>query len=195
VSAQTALNIVDELSQVGLVNVERVGGLVLVVLNRGHIFAEPLYALVRARGQLIKRLSEELARWDELAAAWLFGSAARGDGDRSSDIDLLLVAEAGIDDAEWGSNVATNAIHAAIAAADAICCVALRERSADGNHGAAIQLLGEVDRTLAATLRRALHRKNQVAYEARDIADADAQAYVRQATALIESARERVASI
>jgi predicted nucleotidyltransferase len=106
VSPQTALNLVDELSRVGLVRAERAGGLVLVVLNRGHIFAEPLYALARARGRLIERLSEELARWPELAAAWLFGSAARGDGDRSSDIDLLLVAEAGTDNPEWGSNVA-----------------------------------------------------------------------------------------
>lgn len=107
VSPQTALNLVDELSRVGLVRAERAGGLILVALNRGHIFAEPLYALARARGRLIERLSEELARWPELAAAWLFGSAARGDGDRSSDIDLLLVAEAGTDNPEWGSNVAT----------------------------------------------------------------------------------------
>src|ERR1700728_3480354 len=62
--------------------------------------------------------------------------------------------------------IATNAIHSAIAAADAICCVAMRERSAEGNHGAAVTLLGEVDKTLAAGLRRALDRKNQAAYEA-----------------------------
>ena len=111
VSAQTALNLVNELSQVGLVRAERVGGLVLVALNRGHIFVEPLYALVRARGRLIERLSEELARWPEVAAAWLFGSAARGDGDRFSDIDLLLVAEADTGDPAWGSNVATLAEH------------------------------------------------------------------------------------
>src|ERR1700684_3151824 len=77
VSAQTALNLVNELSEVGLVHAERVGGLVLVALNRGHIFVEPLYALVRARGRLIERLSEDLARWPDVAAAWLFGSAAR----------------------------------------------------------------------------------------------------------------------
>jgi predicted nucleotidyltransferase len=111
VSAQTALNLVDELSQVGLVHAERVGGLVLVALNRGHIFVEPLYALVRARGRLIERLSADLARWPELAAAWLFGSAARGDGDRFSDIDLLLVAEADTGDPVWASNVATLAEH------------------------------------------------------------------------------------
>ena len=111
VSAQTALNLVDELSLVGLVHAERVGGLILVALNRDHIFVEPLNALVRARGRLIERMSEELATWPGLAAAWLFGSAARGDGDRSSDIDLLLVAEADTEDAAWVSNVATLADH------------------------------------------------------------------------------------
>lgn len=110
----------------------------------------------------------------------------------------LRDAEAFLEAAKLSKNsdvIATNAIHAAIAAADAICCVALRERSADGNHSAAVALLGEIDKTLAAALRRALDRKNQAAYEARDIADADAQACIRQATTLIEAARERVRSI
>jgi hypothetical protein len=110
----------------------------------------------------------------------------------------LRDAEAFLEAAELSKHsdvIAMNAIHAAIAAADAICCVALRERSADGNLGAAVTLLGEVDKTLAAALRRALDRKNQVAYEARDIADADAQACVRQVTTLIEAARQRVTTI
>ena len=111
VSPQTALNLVDELSLAGLVHAERAGGLILVSLNRAHILVEPLYGLVRARGGLIERISEELATWPELAAAWLFGSAARGDGDRSSDIDLLLVAEADTGDPAWGRNVATLADH------------------------------------------------------------------------------------
>jgi hypothetical protein len=91
--------------------------------------------------------------------------------------------------------IATNAIHAAIAAADAICCMALRERSADGNHGAAFELLGEVDKTLAASFRRALDCKNQAAYEARDVAVSDARACVRQASLLIEAARIRIAHV
>jgi predicted nucleotidyltransferase len=111
VSAQTALNLVDELSLVGLVQAERAGGLILVVLNRRHILVEPLYALVRARGRLIERMSEELETWPDLAAAWLFGSAARGDGDRSSDVDLLLVAEADTGNPAWVGNVATLADH------------------------------------------------------------------------------------
>jgi hypothetical protein len=92
--------------------------------------------------------------------------------------------------------IATNAIHAAIAAADAVCCMALRERSADGNHAAAIDLLGKVDKKLAAALRRALDHKNQAAaYEARDIAVTDAASRVRQATSLIEAARTRIRAV
>jgi predicted nucleotidyltransferase len=111
VSAQTALNLVDELSLAGLVHAERAGGLVLVALNRGHILIDPLTALVRTRGRLIERMTGELATWPDLAAGWLFGSAARGDGDRSSDIDLLLVAEADTDDPPWAARIATLADH------------------------------------------------------------------------------------
>ena len=88
--------------------------------------------------------------------------------------------------------IATNAIHAAIAAADAVCCVALRERSADGNHTAAIDLLGRVDDSLSAALKRALDRKNQAAYESRDISVSDAKMCIRQAEVLIAAARQRV---
>lgn len=91
--------------------------------------------------------------------------------------------------------VATNAIHAAIAAADAICCVALRERSVDGNHAAAVDLLKRVDATLAGALSRCLNRKTQAAYESRDIGRKDVAVCVRQATVLIEEARARVLSI
>ena len=91
--------------------------------------------------------------------------------------------------------IATNAIHSAIAAADAICCAGLRERSAVGNHQTAADLLGQLDKSLAAVLRRALDRKQQAAYEARDIAASDAKACVRQATTLIDAARTRVQGI
>jgi hypothetical protein len=104
-------------------------------------------------------------------------------------------AEAFLEAAETAENsdvIATNAIHAAIAAADAICCAALRERSSDGNHGAAVGLLSEVDKTLASALRRSLDRKSQAAYEARDISPSVAKACVRQAVALIDAARARI---
>jgi hypothetical protein len=103
-------------------------------------------------------------------------------------------AEAFLDTAEGAPDPdvrATNAIHAAIAAADAICCFAARERSADGNHSAAVDLLRTVDSQLAATLARLLARKQQAAYETRDISAKGASTCIRQATTLVEAARRR----
>ena len=107
-------------------------------------------------------------------------------------------AEAFLDAAETAKDpdvIATNAIHSAIAAADAVCCVALRERSADGNHPSAIQLLGRVDVGLSAALKRALDRKTQAAYESRDISARDANMCLRQAALLLAAARDRVLAI
>jgi predicted nucleotidyltransferase len=101
VSPQAALNVVDDLDEAGVIHTERAGGLVMASLNRDHILAEPLEMLAQSRGRLVERLSAELSSWPRLAAAWLFGSAARGDGGRSSDIDLFLVADFDIDDGEW----------------------------------------------------------------------------------------------
>ncbi|MHB8288582.1 MAG: hypothetical protein ACYDEY_05000 [Acidimicrobiales bacterium] len=110
---------------------------------------------------------------------------------RLHDADAFLeAATAGTDP----DVIATNAIHAAIAAADAICCVALRERSSDGNHIAAVDLLTGIDQRLAATLKRTLDRKTQAAYESRDMAVGDAATCVRQATTLVAEARRRVLS-
>jgi predicted nucleotidyltransferase len=114
ISPQAALNLVGDLAEAGVVTTERAGGSVMAALNREHILAEPLAALVRSRGSLVRRLREDLAGWPGLAAAWLFGSAARGDGGRHSDIDLLLVAETSTDDAAWATAVGAlaSAVHA-----------------------------------------------------------------------------------
>jgi predicted nucleotidyltransferase len=101
VSPQGALRLVDELAAVGLVRVQPAGRSLLVSLNRDHLAAEPLVALVATRARLVDRLYDELTGWDDLAGAWLFGSAARGGGDRQSDIDLLLVAGRSLDTDGW----------------------------------------------------------------------------------------------
>lgn len=89
----------------------------------------------------------------------------------------------------------TNAVHAGIAAADAICCTVLGQRSADDSHSAAVALLSSVDARLGNALNRALSRKNQAAYESRDVSTTDAAACVRQARTLTEAARARVQAI
>ena len=61
-------------------------------LNRDHIAAGVAELLGGLRLELWRRFRAELAGWDPAPLyAVVFGSAARGDGDESSDIDLLLV--------------------------------------------------------------------------------------------------------
>lgn len=104
-SAQGALSLINDLAEAGVVHVQPAGKSLMVALNRDHLAATPLLALVRLRAELVSRLSDELASWDDLSGAWLFGSAARGDGSRDSDIDLLLVANRTIDADQWEDQV------------------------------------------------------------------------------------------
>jgi hypothetical protein len=61
-------------------------------LNREHVGASVADMLANLRLELWRRLREELAAWRPRPLyACVFGSAARGDGDEASDIDLLLV--------------------------------------------------------------------------------------------------------
>jgi predicted nucleotidyltransferase len=61
-------------------------------LNREHVAAQIADALADLRLELWKRLRGELRRWKiDPYHACVFGSAARGDGDDQSDIDILLV--------------------------------------------------------------------------------------------------------
>ena len=105
VSPQGALTVVNDLAAAGLVHAEPAGPSLMVSLNRDHLAAEAVIALTSLRARLVERLTAELAGWDDLAGAWLFGSAARGDGDRHSDIDLLLVATGGLDRERWVERV------------------------------------------------------------------------------------------
>jgi hypothetical protein len=109
---------------------------------------------------------------------------------REAEVSLDAVAGAVDPDA-----IAAHAIRAAVAAADAVCCVGLRERSADGSEATAVELLGRVDRKLSAALKRALDRQTQAAYESRDISVTDARMCVRQAEVLLDAARARVLSV
>lgn len=78
----------------GLVEAREVGaGAVLLYrLNREHLASEPLEVLITLRRRLVERIRGELAAWSlQPFHASLFGSAARGDGDTRSDVDLFLV--------------------------------------------------------------------------------------------------------
>ncbi|GAB3259103.1 nucleotidyltransferase domain-containing protein [Nocardioides dilutus] len=61
-------------------------------LNREHVAAEAAMILAGLRTELWRRFREELRSWRVRPIyACVFGSAARGDGGASSDIDLMVV--------------------------------------------------------------------------------------------------------
>lgn len=97
------------LTRGGLVDVVPAGSSNLHSLNREHVAAGAATALVGLRTALFDRIRDDLAGWEPapLAAA-VFGSAARGDGDEDSDVDLFLVRPASVsaDEPAWASNVA-----------------------------------------------------------------------------------------
>ncbi len=89
----TAQRIIDDLAGAGLIHRTPVGRAVRVELNRRHLAVPALEQLAGMRGELVERLRAAIAEWSVPAAgAWMFGSAARGDGGRESDIDVVVVA-------------------------------------------------------------------------------------------------------
>jgi hypothetical protein len=86
--------LVDE----GVVDQEEAGNANLYRLNRSHLAAAPIEQLVNLRGELLNRIAEVFASWElPPVHASMFGSAARGDGDTGSDIDLFVVRPRSID--------------------------------------------------------------------------------------------------
>ena len=93
VAPGNASAVIEEMIRSGLVNETVAGRSSMVSLNRGHLASGPIIALAGLRGELIRRLRERLSAWPDLLGAWLFGSVARGESHRDSDVDLLIVAE------------------------------------------------------------------------------------------------------
>ena len=94
----------ERLSAQGIVHREQAGRAYLHTLNRDHIAAPAVVLLADLRSELLRRLRDTFERWDPAAVhASMFGSTARADGDAESDIDLLVVRPAGIDeeDSRW----------------------------------------------------------------------------------------------
>lgn len=82
----------ERLVEQGTVRTMQMGRNQVHELNRQHIAAGVAVALAGLRNELWRRLRAELAEWRVPAVyAAVFGSAARGDGDEQSDIDLLVV--------------------------------------------------------------------------------------------------------
>jgi len=98
------LDVLNRLTDHGLVDRQEAGRALLFTLNRDHLAAPAVEVLAGMRTELLNRLRHAIDAW-ELAPAHvsLFGSAARGDGDTRSDIDLFVVRPKGVveDDPRW----------------------------------------------------------------------------------------------
>jgi predicted nucleotidyltransferase len=76
----------------GIVLRQEAGRAMLYSLNREHLAAPAVETLSGIRTELIQRLSSAFETWKlRPVHASLFGSAARGDGDTESDIDLFVI--------------------------------------------------------------------------------------------------------
>lgn len=88
----------------GIVTARVVGSLTTYQLNDDHVAATVAGELAGLWGQLWRRLRELVAGWAlPPVYAAVFGSAARRDGDETSDLDVLVVRPDDIagDDAAW----------------------------------------------------------------------------------------------
>src|SRR5690625_183002 len=94
VPRSTAARVLRHLVEHGLVRVQEAGAgaALLYTFNREHLAAEAVLTLLGLRCCLVDRLKSEFEGWPVAPVhASLFGSAARGDGDTASDIDVFLV--------------------------------------------------------------------------------------------------------
>lgn len=102
------------LSDEGLMHLEEAGNAYLYTFNREHLAAPAVELLADVRAELERRLRDEIAGW-KIAPVHLsvFGSAARGDGDTQSDIDLFVVRPPRVaeDDAPWRAQLDTLSDH------------------------------------------------------------------------------------
>ncbi|HEY5815847.1 MAG TPA: nucleotidyltransferase domain-containing protein [Solirubrobacterales bacterium] len=88
----------DRLVEHGLVDRLEAGRTFLYTLNRSHLMAPVVEQMAESRNELIQRLRNEIGAWRTPPVhVSLFGSAARGDGDTGSDIDLFVVRPEGAD--------------------------------------------------------------------------------------------------
>ncbi len=98
------LTVLTRLSTHGLVDLQEAGRALLYTLNRDHLAAPAVELLTSMRAELFDRMRTTVSTWAvEPFHLSVFGSAARGDGDVESDIDLFLVRheQTDEDDVAW----------------------------------------------------------------------------------------------
>jgi len=98
----------DRLTRQGIVDRDGSRNAYLHQLNRDHLGAPAVLALADMRTRLWTRMREAVAAWEPAPVhVAVFGSAARGDGDDESDIDVLVVRplDTSQEDVQWVEQV------------------------------------------------------------------------------------------
>lgn len=94
------------LAEQGVVLADDRGNAVYYTGNRRHLAWPAIELLAGLRSRLRERVAAEIAALPiRPLHASLFGSAARGDGDTSSDVDILLVRPGDADGETWDAQV------------------------------------------------------------------------------------------
>ncbi|MET0306280.1 MAG: nucleotidyltransferase domain-containing protein [Solirubrobacterales bacterium] len=90
---------VERLVDQGVVDRRQAGRAKLYRLNRQHLAAAHIEGLANLHLQLIARLRETIGAWRQRPhSAFLFGSVARGDAVSASDLDLLVIRGATVEE-------------------------------------------------------------------------------------------------
>ena len=98
------------------------------------------------------------------------------------------------DERDVGDALVTLCVHAGIAAADVLCCVALGEHAQGEDHSEALDLLVRVrpdGDELTKSLRPLLGMKTRAGYSHRTVTSDDRKRALRHATKLVRAARDR----
>lgn len=105
-----------------------------------------------------------------------------------------LTREFADDETEVGDAYVTLCVHAGIAAADVICCIALGEHAVGEDHNEALTLLSRVrpdGKELTKALAVLLGMKTLAGYSASPVSAVDRKRAQRQAERLLQSALDR----
>lgn len=107
--------VLDRLVDNGLVFREEIGRSQVYTFNRDHLAAAPIAQLANLRQALFQHLRATFATWNPGPLhASIFGSAARGDGDLGSDIDIFLVRPGKVDEDDEGWRGQAESLTAAV---------------------------------------------------------------------------------
>ena len=88
----------DRLALQGIVSRRQAGNSYLYALNRDHVAASWIEGLATLREQVLQRLRDRIGGWQQPPlVAVLFGSAARGQAQSASDLDVFIARAAGVD--------------------------------------------------------------------------------------------------